>query len=162
MERDNDSIYRNMHLEGGRQGMNYGGGGLTPLIKTWTPPKEVKQQVGGGRYTPWKKVDPPDCHCIICTLEAGLEDCHPKLMEKVWNILERALFSKVHQLYTLCILSPFTQLTSMLHKNLNISNHENTYFLKYVRHCTYICITLGHILNCNSMVPSMNTILMTS
>ena len=62
-------------------------GGLTPLIKTWTPPKEVKTTGRGGRYIyisflpvivnitlrPGEKVDPPDCHCTIRTLGATVK-----------------------------------------------------------------------------------------
>ena len=62
------------------QGSNYKGawGGLTLLIKTWTPQKEVKTTGRGPRYTyisilplivyiasrPGEDVDPPDCHWI--------------------------------------------------------------------------------------------------
>ena len=45
-------------------------GGLTPLIKTWKAPKEVKTTGRGGSiHTLEKKLTPtPGCHCIICTL----------------------------------------------------------------------------------------------
>ena len=47
-------------------------GGLTPLTKTWTPPKEVKTTGRGGVDTrPGEEVDPLDCHCIIRTMARG-------------------------------------------------------------------------------------------
>ena len=41
------------------------GRGMTPLIKTWTPPKEVKTTGRGVDTRPGEEVDPPDCHCVI-------------------------------------------------------------------------------------------------